>query len=79
VVLSKPAYIGQPVDVSESHAIVRMGLGVEALISYLNDKEATIKEDSLAVRKIAAVAKHFETLKSREVEFEESPLALQFS
>merc|ERR1712070_1141380 len=61
--LSKPAYIGQPVDVSESHAIVRIALGVESLVSYLDDKSATIEEDRSAVKKLAAISKHFDALK----------------
>lgn len=61
--LSKPAYIGQPVDVSETHAIVRIALGVDSLVSYLHDKEGTLAEDSFTVEKLAAIAKHFETLK----------------
>lgn len=61
--LSKPAYIGQPVDVSESHAIVRIALGVDSLVSYLDDNEATLEEDLHTTKKLAAIAKHFDTLK----------------
>jgi hypothetical protein len=61
--LSKPAYIGQPVDVSETHAIVRIALGVESLVSYLDDKNGTLEEDQATVKKLAAIGKHFETLK----------------
>jgi len=62
--LSKPAYIGQPVDVSESHGVVRIALGVESLVSYLNDKDGTLEEDLHTVKKLAAIAKHFDTLKT---------------
>lgn len=62
VALSTPAYIGQPVDVSEGHAIVRIALGVESLLSYIDDKDATLASDRLAVQKIAAIANHFKTL-----------------
>merc|ERR1712070_912863 len=62
--LSKPAYIGQPVDVSEAHAIVRIALGVESLVSYLDDKNTTLNEDLATVKKLAAIANHFETLKA---------------
>lgn len=61
--LSKPAYIGQPVDVSETHAIVRIALGVESMLSYFNDKDETLKEDQNVVLKLAAIGKHFDTLK----------------
>ncbi|KAL3938909.1 MAG: hypothetical protein SGBAC_006269, partial [Bacillariaceae sp.] len=61
--LSKPAYIGQPVDVSESHAIVRIALGVESLLSYLDDKDDTLSEDQMVVKKLSAIGKHFNTLK----------------
>jgi hypothetical protein len=61
--LSKPAYIGQPVDVAESHAIVRIALGVDSLLSYFDDKVRTLEEDKATVQKLAAVAKHFNALK----------------
>lgn len=60
--LSTPAFIGQPVDVSDSHAIVRIALGSESLLSYLDDEARTLEGDRTAVRKLAAIAKHFETL-----------------
>jgi asparagine synthase (glutamine-hydrolysing) len=61
--LSKSAYTGQPVDVSESHAILRIALGVESLASYLGDPVHTLDEDLVTVKKLAAIAKFFETLK----------------
>ena len=61
--LSKLAYTGQPVDVSEDHAILRIALGVESLVSYLSDSQSTLLEDEITVKKLAAIAKHFETLK----------------
>jgi len=60
--LSKTAFIGQPVDVSETYAIVRIALGVESLLSYINNKNGTLEEDRWTVKKLAAIAKHFETL-----------------
>ena len=63
ITLSKAAYIGQPVDVSDSHAIVRIALGVESLLSFLKNKERTLEEDQLVVQKLAAIGRHFETLK----------------
>lgn len=65
--LSAPAYIGQPVDVSETHAIVRIALGVESMLSYFEDKAHTLKEDQVTVLKLAAIGKHFETLKKSGV------------
>ena len=61
--LSKSTYIGQPVHVSNSHAIVRIALGVESLVSYLDDSASTLDEDMAVVQKLAAVGKHFATLK----------------
>mmetsp|Transcript_59754 Transcript_59754/g.146665 ORF Transcript_59754/g.146665 Transcript_59754/m.146665 type:complete len:1189 (-) Transcript_59754:1054-4620(-) len=61
--LSKPAYIGQPVDVAETHAIVRIALGVESLLSYMDDKVGTLEEDRSTVQKLQAIGKHFDTLK----------------
>jgi len=60
--LSKIAYIGQPVDVSESHGIVRIALGAESMLSYRNDNKKTLEEDRWVVKKMAAIAKHFEAL-----------------
>ncbi len=67
VALSTVAYIGQPVSVSESHAIVRIALGVESMLTYVSDKDATLKEDELTVRKLAAIAKYFQSLKNSGV------------
>ena len=61
--LSTIAYTGQPVNVSESHAIVRIALGVESLLSYIEDKDATLAEDQKVVKKLATISKYFETLK----------------
>ncbi len=61
--LSRPAYIGQPVDVSETHAIVRIALGVDSLLSYFDDRVATLEEDRATVQKLAAISRHFGTLK----------------
>lgn len=60
--LSQVAYIGQPVDVSDDFAIVRIALGAESLLSFSEDKEKTLAEDELAVRKLAAIGKNFENL-----------------
>jgi hypothetical protein len=63
VYLSKPTYIGQPVDVSDSYGIVRIALGVESLLSYFDDKDRTLDEDRATVHKLAAISRHFDTLK----------------
>lgn len=60
--LSKIAYIGQPVDVSEKHGIVRIALGVESMLAYKKDPEVTLAEDQWTVKKMAAIGKHFSTL-----------------
>ena len=62
--LSKTAYIGQPVNVSESHAIVRIALGVDSLLAYLDDSREVLAEDKITVKKLAAISKHFDTLKA---------------
>lgn len=61
--LSTRCFIGQPVDVADSHAILRIALGSESLSNYLKNPSATLDEDEMAVRKLAAIAKHFSTLK----------------
>jgi len=63
VALAQTAYIGQPVDVAETHAIVRIALGVESMLGFVEDRERTLREDQLTVRKLAAIGKHFESLK----------------
>jgi len=66
IVLSIPAYIGQPVNVSESHAIVRIALGVESLLSFIEDGNATLEEDFLIVKKLATLGKYFDILKNSD-------------
>jgi len=61
--LATCAFIGQPVDVAESHAILRIALGSESLANYLNDATTTLHEDEMAVRKLTAIAKNFSALK----------------
>jgi hypothetical protein len=60
--LSKIAFIGQPVDVSKEHGIVRIALGVESMLSYRKDAAATLKEDKAIVEKMASLGKHFAIL-----------------
>jgi asparagine synthase (glutamine-hydrolysing) len=59
--------LGQPVDVATSFAIVRIALGSESLASYLQNPTRTLKEDSIAVAKLAIVAKYFDTLQELSV------------
>ena len=61
--LATCAFIGQPVDVADSHAIVRIALGSESLANFLKDPSSTLHEDEMTVRKLAAVAKYFLILK----------------
>ena len=70
-ILSRPAYIGQPVDVSESFGIVRIALGVESMLSYLDDTEATLAEDLHTVKKMATIGRYFKALKQSEQEVSE--------
>ena len=65
-VLSKPAYIGQPVSVAKSHGIVRISLGVESLLNYMADPDSTLRQDSATVLKLAAISRHFDTLSAAE-------------
>ena len=61
--LGRTTFIGQPVHVSNSHAIVRIALGVESLVSYLDDSTVTLEEDRAVIKKLAAVGRYFATLK----------------
>jgi len=63
VALAQTAYIGQPVDVAETHAIVRIALGVESMLGFVEDQERTLREDQLTVRKLAAIGRYFDTMK----------------
>jgi len=65
-ILSKPAYIGQPVDVSEEFGIVRIALGVESMLSYFNNEARTLEDDRRATQKLSLIGKHFEKLKRHE-------------
>eukprot|EP00956_Cyclotella_meneghiniana_P024753 scaffold50131_cov56-Cyclotella_meneghiniana.AAC.2 len=56
-------FIGQPVDVADSHAILRIALGAESLSNYLENPSSTLHEDRMAIRKLSAIAKHFAALK----------------
>lgn len=67
-VLSKPTYIGQPVDVSEQFAVVRTALGVDSLLSYLNNEMKTLEEDRQTARKLSLIAKHFDVLRQRNAD-----------
>jgi len=62
VALAQTAYIGQPVDVAETHAIVRIALGVESMLGFVEDRERTLREDQLTVWKLAAIGRHFDVL-----------------
>ena len=65
--LSVSGFIGQPVSVSEDYAIVRIALGVESLVAYSVDKDQTLGEDSLIVKKLGAISKYFSVLKESEL------------
>lgn len=56
-------FIGQPVDVAESHAIVRIALGADALAKFCKEDEGgVLREDQAAVDKLAAIARNYDTL-----------------
>ena len=62
--LSVCCNLGQPVDVADSHAILRIALGSDSLAQYLNDPEGTAKEDEVVVRKLGLVAKYLQSLQN---------------
>lgn len=65
--LSKICFVGQPVDVSETHAILRIALGAESLASYVQDKDKTLQEDECAVKKLAALSRYFSVLQQNGI------------
>jgi asparagine synthase (glutamine-hydrolysing) len=56
--------LGQPVDVADSHAILRIALGSESLAKYIVDPEETLKEDQIVVQKLGLVAKYLQSLQN---------------
>lgn len=54
--------LGQPVDVAESHAILRIALGSESLAEYISSPSQTLAQDQTAVNKLAAVAKYYDDI-----------------
>jgi hypothetical protein len=64
--------VGQPVDVCQDFAIVRIALGVESLMGYMSQdshtRTSTLKEDLWCVKKMAAIAKHFGALNGSTTE-----------
>jgi hypothetical protein len=62
--LSTIAYTGQPVKITSDQAIIRIALGAESLLSYVQDKKSTLNEDRLTVEKIGALSKYFDELKA---------------
>lgn len=56
-------FIGQPVSVSEDYAIVRIALGVDSLFAFSENKDLTLREDELIVKKLGAISKNFNALK----------------
>ena len=65
-VLRAPVNLGQPVNVAESHAIVRIALGCDALSQYLQESSRVVAQDAVAVQKLAWVAQHFAQLQEAE-------------
>lgn len=66
-ILSISCYMGQPVDVATSFAILRIALGSSSLATYLHNPDQTLKEDEVVVKKLAIVAKYFDTFQQRNV------------
>ena len=64
--LRAPVNLGQPVNVAESHAIVRIALGCDALSQYLQESSRVVAQDAVAVQKLAWVAQHFAQLQEAE-------------
>jgi hypothetical protein len=66
-ILSISCYLGQPVDVATSFAILRIALGSSSLATYLHNQNQTLQEDEVVVKKLAIVAKYFDTFQQRNV------------
>ena len=66
-ILSINCYMGQPVDVATSFAILRIALGSSSLATYLHNADQTLKEDEVVVKKLAIVAKYFDSFQQKNV------------
>lgn len=66
-ILKMSCYMGQPVDVATSFAILRIALGSSSLATYLHNPNQTLKEDEVVVKKLAIVAKYFDSFQQRNV------------
>ena len=61
--LSVCCNLGQPVDVADSHAIIRIALGAESLAQYLDDRDRILREDQVVLQTLISVAKYPQVLK----------------
>jgi hypothetical protein len=61
--LATSCFIGQPVDVSGTHAILRIALGSQSLAKFLKNPTITLGEDKTVVQKLTAIAKNLSKLK----------------
>ena len=66
-ILSVSCYMGQPVDVATSFAILRIALGSSSLATYLHNPAQTLKEDEVVIKKLAIVAKYFDSFQQSNV------------
>lgn len=62
-VLATAVSMGQPVSVASDFGILRLALGSESLRNFVADKEQTLNEDKIAIRKLALVSKYYDHFK----------------
>lgn len=59
--------LGQPVNVSDSHAILRIALGAESLTNFVQNPDRTLEQDRIVIRKLELVAEDFEALQQLDI------------
>jgi asparagine synthase (glutamine-hydrolysing) len=64
-ILAVGCNLGQPVDVADSHAVLRIALGSESLLRYLENPDEVQNEDEIVVQKLSLVAKYLSSLQMR--------------
>ena len=59
---AQKCFIGQPVLISPTEAVLRIALGSDSLRNYIEDQNKTLEEDKLIVDKLAFLGKEYNTL-----------------
>ena len=64
--LSHIAFVGQPVDASDSHAMIRVSLRCKAMLSCREEWEGVLEEDLGVIRKMERLTRYFDVMPARD-------------